>query len=881
MDNSFNDIDQLTGLMKKEIFKSNIQGLLEADPENEYAIVSIDIDNFKIYNYYFGVERGDELLKFMGFELLALSETMHNSLTCRESSDRFFVFCMYDEKILNNKIDEFIDHFRSYLSSYTIKPSFGIYVIDDRDMSIELMINNATMAGKRAKGLYDKSIVYYTPEMGMEMTREQEIINRFDDALANDEFVIYYQPKYVLRTGRPFCSEALVRWIDSDGVFHRPDEFIPVYENNMLISKLDLYVFENVCKHIRELMDKGIDPYPVSVNVSLIDLFDSKLTERLLDIIAQYNISIKYIQLEFTETALFDNKELIRATIDKMHQAGFTILLDDFGKGAASLKMLNELAFDILKIDKGLLATNPSDSKNGKILTSIVNMAKWMSLPVIVEGVENKEQVLFLQKINCEYAQGFYYSEPIPEEKYDELLEKELGMIEIKENAPKQFKKKVSMDMLKNEIIEGITPEYLTYIAFKMADVQTWIYDHRYRAIYNDNKIGAFWDYGEILENVPYSLSETGLVHPDDKDTFNKMFEELRNGEPYVECVVRLKNKKGDQHYYQSHIAYTNVFDDKGNPVKAVGVLLSTAKVEEESNVPLLPGVYFRMVMNLNNRRVHELQTCFSKLRENVKDKDLPEIRRAVAEFFKFPENEHTKIKQYVDELIKYKKFLDGKEVQRVNFLYTNPDTKRKLWIAWELYTKIDADTGDVIGYNIIKDNDISYREELRLKQEAECDRMTGLLNHEQSVKIIKDFLEGEGKKGTHVLMMVDIDDFKNVNDRYGHQKGDEVIINIAKRLKGIFKDTDIIGRYGGDEFIVLAKNFDNIDKVICKAKNIVSKLSYKVNSSADSLVVHCSVGAAIVRNQDMDSTELRHKADEELYKVKNSGKNGYSIYGL
>jgi len=129
--------------------------------------------------------------------------------------------------------------------------------------------------------------------------------------------------------------------------------------------------------------------------------------------------------------------------------------------------------------------------------------------------------------------------------------------------------------------------------------------------------------------------------------------------------------------------------------------------------------------------------------------------------------------------------------------------------------------------------------------------------------------------------MMVDIDDFKNVNDRYGHQKGDEVIINISRRLKGLFKDTDIIGRYGGDEFIVLAKNFDNIDKVICKAKNIVSKLSYKVNSSADSLVVHCSVGAAIVRNQDMDSTELRHKADEELYKVKNSGKNGYSIYGL
>lgn len=880
MSESFYDIDQLTGLMNRESFKKSITKAMGDFPEDTFSLISVDIDNFKVYNYYFGVEKGDDLLRFLGDKVGAMIEDLTHAYACRVSGDKFLVFCVYDDELLNQKIKDFLESFKEYVSSYTVKPSFGMYVITDVGTPVELMINYAVMASKSIKGDLKKYIAYYTPAMGDEVEREQEIMGKLQPALENDQFLIYYQPKYDLKTERPFCSEALVRWRDSKGNIHMPDEFVPIYEKNMVIGNLDFHVFECVCRHLRELLDSDIKPFPVSVNISLINLFNPNFIEILMEKLNRYDISMDLVQLEFTESAMFENQNLIRATIERLHDKGFYILLDDFGKGTASLTMLNDMSIDILKIDKSLLEKNPFNSKSGKILTSIINMAKWLELPVIVEGVESKEQVRFLKNINCEYAQGYYYSKPIPEKEYDELLIREMKRAIKQDEEVDQYLENKNKRQIIKEIFKGISLEDAAYLALKAAGIQTWIYDPKYKAIYNDNKIGAFWDYGMLLENVPYSMIETGLVHPDDKEKFIKMFKSIDEGEPYVECFVRLKNKDGNQNYYLSHICYTNVFDEHGNPIKAIGVLLGTSEITvgDDSERPMVPGMYFIMSMNLRTKAVLDKRTVFPDLRENISNVDLSVLRREVTDYFQFPDDIHDSMRRYVDELLTNGRFSDNSVVKRFNFFRTWPDTNKKQWLVCELYVKKDEVTGDMIGYNVIKDNDMAYREQQRLEKAAESDSMTGLLNHNAAVKNIREFLNGEGAVGRHALFMLDIDDFKSVNDTFGHQAGDEVIINISKRLKRLFKQTDIIGRYGGDEFIVLAKNYKEPDKLINKAESMLEKLEYTLEKGDQKYTVYCSIGIAVVQNGNIDDIELRQRADAELYKVKEKGKHGFSI---
>ncbi|MBE5833051.1 MAG: EAL domain-containing protein [Butyrivibrio sp.] len=880
MSESFYDIDQLTGLMNRESFKKSITKAMGDFPEDTFSLISVDIDNFKVYNYYFGVEKGDDLLRFLGDKVGAMIENLTHAYACRVSGDKFLVFCVYDDELLNQKIKDFLESFKEYVSSYTIKPSFGMYVITDVGTPVELMINYAVMAGKSIKGDLKKYIAYYTPAMGDEVEREQEIMGKLQPALENDQFLIYYQPKYDLKTERPFCSEALVRWRDSKGNIHMPDEFVPIYEKNMVIGNLDFHVFECVCRHLRELLDSDIKPFPVSVNISLINLFNPNFIEILMEKLNRYDISMDLVQLEFTESAMFENQNLIRATIERLHDKGFYILLDDFGKGTASLTMLNDMSIDILKIDKSLLEKNPFNSKSGKILTSIINMAKWLELPVIVEGVESKEQVRFLKNINCEYAQGYYYSKPIPEKEYDELLIREMKRTIKHDEEVDQYLENKNKRQIIKEIFKGISLEDAAYLALKAAGIQTWIYDPKYKAIYNDNKIGAFWDYGMLLENVPYSMTETGLVHPDDKEKFIKMFKSIDEGEPYVECFARLKNKEGNQNYYLSHICYTNVFDEHGNPIKAIGVLLGTSEITvgDDSERPMVPGMYFIMSMNLRTKAVLDKRTVFPDLRENISNVDLSTLRREVTDYFQFPDDIHDSMRRYVDELLTKGRLSDNAVVKRFNFFRTWPDTNKKQWLVWELYVKKDEETGDMIGYNVIKDNDMAYREQQRLEKAAESDSMTGLLNHNAAVKNIREFLNGEGAVGRHALFMLDIDDFKSVNDTFGHQTGDEVIINISRRLKRLFKQTDIIGRYGGDEFIVLAKNYKEPDKLINKAKSMLEKLEYTLEKGDQKYTVYCSIGIAVVQNGNINDIELRQRADAELYKVKEKGKHGFSI---
>lgn len=254
------------------------------------------------------------------------------------------------------------------------------------------------------------------------MIGTNEILEEFDAALRAEEFQVYFQPQYNHSTGMLIGAEALVRWVSPKLGFISPADFIPVLEDEGRISELDLYVFEQVCKFLRHCIDCNLPLVRISVNMSRNDVLCENFVERQDQIRRKYEIPIKLVHMELTETAAVAGSQVIISTIEKLHHLGYTVEMDDFGSGYSSLNVLKDIDFDVLKLDLKFIAGSIGNDRGGTILSSIVRMAKWLKLPVIAEGVETVEQADFLKSVGCDYIQGFLYSKPVPADEYERLL---------------------------------------------------------------------------------------------------------------------------------------------------------------------------------------------------------------------------------------------------------------------------------------------------------------------------------------------------------------------------------------------------------------------------------------------------------------------------
>ena len=241
------------------------------------------------------------------------------------------------------------------------------------------------------------------------------------NALDERQFVVYYQPKMDVETNKICGAEALVRWIHPELGFMNPGTFIPIFEKNGFITEMDLYVWKEVCRSLDEWKIAGLDPVPVSSNVSRIDFDTPDLAEKITAIVDSYGLDHSLFHIELTESACSDNSVAIFSIISKLHDAGFVIELDDFGAGYTSLSSLSELEYDILKFDMSLLKKDkPSSDKT--VLTVAMQLAQMMNLKVIQEGVETAEQLERLKSLGCVIVQGFYYSKPLPKDEFVEFM---------------------------------------------------------------------------------------------------------------------------------------------------------------------------------------------------------------------------------------------------------------------------------------------------------------------------------------------------------------------------------------------------------------------------------------------------------------------------
>lgn len=409
--------DILTGLLNKEQFYIETAKLIKENRDVKYCLVCSNIKDFKFVNELFGIEKGNEILKKQ-------AEYMKNfigedSLAARLHADRF-AMCMprirFDEDLINEAITGIQEAFKN--SSFHMHIFVGVYDIHDVEERVSIMCDKANLASETIKNEYKSSVAYYTEHLLEKSIEERKIIGEFDRALDNEEFVMFLQPQVDV-SGKPFGSEALVRWQHPNKGLLAPGVFIDVLEKTGFVYRLDRYMWDKAVKQLAEWKKRGINDYHISVNISTKDFYLIDVYETFVGLVEKYDIDPKLLKLEITETALMSDFNKNMVIIKRLQKYGFDIEIDDFGSGYSSLNMLKDISADVLKIDMGFLRASENEVKGQDILESIIGLANKLGMRVITEGVEKKTQVDMLYDMGCKMFQGYYFSKPIPVDEFE------------------------------------------------------------------------------------------------------------------------------------------------------------------------------------------------------------------------------------------------------------------------------------------------------------------------------------------------------------------------------------------------------------------------------------------------------------------------------
>lgn len=411
-------IDAATGLLGKEAFFDEAAAYLRHSGARDVSIVCFDVDHFKLFNDLHGLDCGDELLRYLG-RALALRFSPDGAQPLARLAADTFALCATGirpervERILVDISSECPNGIDAIVRA-------GVYRIEDPASPVSIMCDRAVIALRTVKGSYFDRVALYDPGMREALVLEREVVAGVESALREDRIELFLQPKCNIRTGKIVGAEALARWRHPERGIVAPGEFIPLIERNGLVRSLDLRVWEKTAAWIRGLIDEGVQPVPVSVNVSRADIYLVDVAAELHALVDRYGIEPSLIEVEITESAYSERPDRIVAAFDELAERGFTVLMDDFGSGYSSLNMLKDINVDVLKIDMRFLDRDDRRSKD--IMESVIRMARWLDLPVIAEGVETREQVNFLLDVGCSYAQGYYYARPMEAAAFEALL---------------------------------------------------------------------------------------------------------------------------------------------------------------------------------------------------------------------------------------------------------------------------------------------------------------------------------------------------------------------------------------------------------------------------------------------------------------------------
>ena len=419
--------EKLTNLLNREFFQKYAQQFDVTFPDVKKDMISISINRFRLINELYGREFGDKILLAIANQLLAFVSGCRG-LVGKEDGSAFMVYCEHhdDYDSLLVKLQESV---REITSDVNIAFKAGVYPNVDPQLDKDIVIERTKSTADSLSKDYSKSIAIYNEEKQAKTLHMEELINVFPQALEEGQFKLFFQPKFNIHGDKPVftSAEVLVRWISPKFGFISPGEFIPLFEENALIGKLDAYILEKAAEYMREWKEKYGIYIPLSVNLSRIDIYRPNLVEEIIGYVDANNIPRDKYFIEVTESAFVEDAKEVIPVISHIRDSGFKIEIDDFGSGYSSFGALADLPFDVLKIDMQFIRNMDNNPKVKSIVKMIIDLAKMMDVLTVAEGVETEDHYNFLKESGCDVIQGYYLSKPLPLADFESFLEKEVN----------------------------------------------------------------------------------------------------------------------------------------------------------------------------------------------------------------------------------------------------------------------------------------------------------------------------------------------------------------------------------------------------------------------------------------------------------------------
>lgn len=857
--------DELTGLYNKQFFIENVSIQLQQNSSQQYDLICFGIECFKLINETYGFAKGDELLRYIA-ELL--QNSTRSVLAARFNADMFYFLTKHRDEYRAELFSPWMRKVNEFPIDMDVKIHCGIYFIKDNTLPVSVMCDRAQLAAEKNKGMYNLPFFYSDDSIRQKLMEEQFITSNMRTALENEQFQVYYQPKYDLNNEMVAGAEALVRWIHPEKGMLSPGIFVPLFERNGFISQLDQYVWERACQDIREWMNKGYPEIAVSVNVSRADIYNPKLADILLGLLAKYEIPIRYLHLEITESAYTDNPNQIILVVNKLRDIGFIIEMDDFGSGYSSLNMLAEMPVDILKLDMHFVQSETNKTSGKGILSFVISLAKWLNLAVVAEGVETSGQIAILRSMDCNYVQGFYYAKPMTKDDFETLL-KTSNITEMICTS-----RTVQEYVAEEEVIDASDRTMLIVDDIELnRAVLAGTFEGVYQIVEKENGHTA-WEYlEEHYQDVEIILLD--LLMPV-MDGF-QLLDKIRGDERMCELPViitsqgdldseqRALEMKADdfiskpynpdiiKHRVHNVVASHQLFQLKqGENGQSLSerAMHMVADLRPHFDIVRLVEPEHTLVCGEEALSECDIHACYAVWGKATRCNNCISLR-ALYDKARYSKLEYSENGLYF-VISEYVPFADGGAVI-------------------EMVTKLEDEYVD----NVF-DKQMLYTNLDAIHQQLERDELTNVYNRRYIDSHLKALLDKAEKDDSHLgIAMVDIDMFKRLNDTYGHLVGDKVLKAVAKMLEDnvTIRKGDFVARFGGDEFLIVCQNIE-----LSELKNHVEEVSHLVKhiqiENVENLNIGISAGCVSTDEfSDVEAVDLIDQADRRLYQAKQTGR--------